>query len=65
MIKEIINFLSDRKILIGIGIGMIITSILMTAFGYNNISNDKIEEKARALGMHYEDECKVLFEGEE
>lgn len=65
MIKEIINFFSDRKILIGIGIGMIITSILMTAFGYNNISNDKIEEKARALGMHYEDECKVLFEGEE
>lgn len=65
MIKEIINFLGDRKILIGIGIGMIITSILMTAFGYNNISNDKIEEKARALGMHYEDECKVLFEGEE
>lgn len=65
MIKEIINFLGDRKILIGIGIGMIITSILMTAFGYNNISNDKIEEKARALGMHYEDECKVLFEGKE
>lgn len=65
MIKEIINFLGDRKILIGIGIGMIITSILMTTFGYNNISNDKIEEKARALGMHYEDECKVLFEGEE
>lgn len=65
MIKEIINFFSDRKILIGIGIGMVITSILMTAFGYNNISNDKIEEKARALGMHYEDECKVLFEGEE
>jgi hypothetical protein len=64
MIKEIINFLSDRKIIIGIGIGMIITSILMTAFGYNNISNEKIEEKARALGMHYEDECKVLFEGE-
>lgn len=45
---------------------MIITSILMSSFGYsNNISNDKIEEKARALGMHYEDECKVLFEGDE
>lgn len=45
---------------------MIITSILMSAAGYNdNISNDKIEEKARELGMHYEDECKVLFEGDE
>lgn len=44
---------------------MIIASVLMSAFGYNNISNDKIEEKARALGMHYEDECKVLFEGDE
>ena len=25
------------------------------------ISDYRIEEKARALGMHYEDECKVLF----
>lgn len=41
---------------------MIIASVVM--FGYKNndtISDDKIEEKARGLGMHYNDECKVLF----
>ena len=25
----------------------------------------EIEEKARNLGMHFSDECKVLFEGDE
>jgi hypothetical protein len=58
--------LTDRKILIGIGIGMVLTSILMFSYNYNKeLSNDKIEEKARALGMHYDDECKVLFKGDE
>lgn len=54
------------KILMGIGIGMILTSIIL--FGFNNrtqLSNSEIEEKARALGMHYSDECKVLFKGDE
>lgn len=45
---------------------MIITSIIMSVFNYGNkLSDDQIEEKARALGMHYENECKVFFdEGE-
>jgi len=50
----------------GIGIGMIFTSIIL--FGFNNntkLSDSEIEEKARALGMHYSDECKVLFKGDE
>ncbi len=45
---------------------MIITSIVM--FGFNNktqLSDNEIEEKARNLGMHFSDECKVLFEGDE
>ncbi|GAA0755242.1 MULTISPECIES: hypothetical protein [Clostridium] len=50
----------------GIGIGMVLTSIFMFGYSYNKeLSNDKIEEKARGLGMHYEDECKVLFKGVE
>ncbi|MBS5951859.1 MAG: hypothetical protein KIC47_16375, partial [Clostridium sp.] len=62
----IFNFLSDRKILMGIGIGMIITVILMLGVNYSGeISDANIEEKARGLGMHYNDECKVLFEGDE
>ena len=45
---------------------MILTSIIMFGNSYNNeLSNDKIEEKARDLGMHYSDECKVLLEGDE
>ena len=62
----IFDFLTDRKILMGIGIGMVLTSILMFGYSYNKeISSDKIEEKARGLGMHYDDECKVLFKGDE
>lgn len=45
---------------------MIITSVILSTFSYgNDISDDKIEERARGLGMHYEDECKVLFDEEE
>lgn len=45
---------------------MIITSVVMFSYEYNKaISDDKIEEKARGLGMHYDDECKVLFGGDD
>ncbi|MBX7279949.1 hypothetical protein K4H78_02335 [Clostridium chauvoei] len=41
---------------------MTLTAILMFGYQYNRtLSNDKIEEKARGLGMHFDDECKVLF----
>ena len=34
----------------------------MFSYKYEStISDYKIEEKARALGMHYDGECKVLF----
>lgn len=45
---------------------MVLTSVLMFGYSYNKeLSNYEIEEKARDLGMHYKDECKVLFEGNE
>lgn len=45
---------------------MVLTAILMFGYEYKGqISNDKIEEAARGLGMHYDDECKVLFKGDE
>ncbi|WP_300380946.1 hypothetical protein [Clostridium sp.] len=45
---------------------MIITVALMSSYKYNkNISDSEIEERARNLGMHYEDECKVFFKGDE
>ncbi|MBB6624250.1 hypothetical protein [Clostridium gasigenes] len=50
----------------GIGIGMIIASVIMFSYKYNSsISDDKIEEKARGFGMHYDYECKVLFGGDD
>lgn len=50
----------------GIGIGMIITSTFILGYNYKQeLSDAKIEEKARGLGMIYEDECKVILKGDE
>ena len=44
---------------------MILTACLSLGFNKTNQMTDlEIEEKARAMGMHYEDECKVFFEEE-
>lgn len=38
----------------------------MFAYKHNDtISDAEIEEKARAMGMHFDDECKVIFGGDE
>ena len=45
---------------------MVLTSIILFNNSYNiKLSNSEIEEKAKNLGMHYSDECKVLFREEE
>jgi uncharacterized membrane protein YciS (DUF1049 family) len=57
----LIDFLSDRKILIGIGIGMIIATLVMGGVKINlQMSNAEVEKKARGLGMDYPTEFKVL-----
>lgn len=44
---------------------MVLTSIFMFSYNYSKpLSDIEIEERARSFGMHYTDECKVLF-GEE
>lgn len=48
----------------GIGIGMIISTLILFLSGTNKMSNAEIEKAARAMGMHYEDECKVFFEND-
>ena len=30
-----------------------------------SVSDSQIEERARALGMHYQGECKAIFKGED
>ena len=58
----------DRKILLGVGIGLIIGVICM--IGYKStigLSDSQIEQRARDLGMIYKSEQKSIFnsEGEE
>lgn len=63
ILKDIFNFLSDRKVLIGIGIGIIIgTSVMIMSDRQQALSKAKVEEKAREYGMIYRDEVKVIFD---
>ncbi|KEI05714.1 hypothetical protein Y848_03250 [Clostridium botulinum C/D str. Sp77] len=59
--KNVVNFLSDRKVLVGIGLGIIISTLFMinTKIQFN-LSRYKIEMKAREYGMEYKDEHKVI-----
>ena len=55
----------DKKILFGIGIGLILGVIFMFGYKYTaNLSDSQIEEKARGLGMIYENESKSILKGE-
>lgn len=58
-------FLGDKKILLGIGIGLVLGVIFMYGYKYTNISDSQIEERARALGMIYESEHKSILKGED
>jgi hypothetical protein len=56
-----INFISDRKVLVGIGIGMIIATVFMLSVKINvNLSQAEIEMRARKYGMEYKGEHKVI-----
>lgn len=58
-----IDFLSDRRILLGIGIGIIIGTVFMTAVKFNVTMTDAaIEEKARGMGMDYPENFKVIYD---
>lgn len=55
----------DRKILLGVGIGLVLGVAFM--IGYKStigLSDRQIEEKARNLGMIYKSEQKAIFSGE-
>ncbi|MBE6065286.1 hypothetical protein [Clostridium cochlearium] len=62
-IKEFISFLSDRKLLLGIGIGIVmgITSMIGVKINYN-LSDYEIEKRARSMGMKYPEEVKVIID---
>ncbi|HAG45051.1 MAG TPA: hypothetical protein DCL31_19165 [Clostridium sp.] len=57
--------MADRKVLLGIGIGIIIGTIFMGFSKLNyELSDAQVEVKARALGMKYPDEVKIMIKDE-
>lgn len=64
--KYIFEFLSDKKLLVGIGIGIIISAVIMTGVKINyNVSETEIYKKAKNMGMDYPDNFKVIDKGGE
>lgn len=56
----------DKKILLGIGIGIVLGVSCMFWYKYTvSMSDSQIEEKARGLGMIYESERKSILKGED
>lgn len=59
--NQFLNFLFDRKIFIGIGIGMIISTFIIIGTKRDlNYDKATIEQKARGMGMEYPGEMRVL-----
>ncbi|CAB1242115.1 hypothetical protein ACFHWD_05900 [Clostridium sp. MT-14] len=64
--KEVFDFLSDRKLLIGVGIGILLATFIMSGVKIQyQMSKSQIEDKARSMGMQYPDEMKVINSGGE
>lgn len=60
MLQNIRILLFDKKVLLGVGIGILISTLCIMLFSNNDMSKAEIEKKARALGMKYASEMKVL-----
>lgn len=59
-------FILDKRVLLGIGIGLILGVIFMSYYQFTiSVSDSQIEERARGLGMHFDNECKAIFKGED
>lgn len=62
LVMVVKDTLFDKKVILGIGIGIMIATITLMLSSYNKeVSKSNIEKKAREYGMHYDNECKVIF----
>lgn len=52
----------DKKVILGIGIGIVICSMIMILTPREDISKFEIEKRARDMGMIYKDEVKALYD---
>ncbi|QCX32331.1 hypothetical protein FDN13_00710 [Caloramator sp. E03] len=63
--KKIISYLfKDSNFLLGLGVGIMISTLILSSFSYSQIPKYKIEMMARKMGMIYPDEIKAYFEGD-
>lgn len=49
----------------GIGIGLIVATLLMLTYAPRNIPKYQIEKMAKDLGMKYDDEIKAYFKNDD
>lgn len=52
----------DKKTILGIGIGFVISAVLLMSMPQNKISKSEIEKMARGMGMVYPNEIKALYD---
>lgn len=55
-------YLTDKNFLLGLGTGLIVSTLVLYSYGPINLSKATIEKKAREMGMKYPDEIKAYFE---
>lgn len=61
--KKYVSYLSDRKLLLGIGIGLVIGVTSMTGVKINySLSDYEVEKRAHSMGMKYPEEVKVIID---
>ncbi|KPU44709.1 hypothetical protein OXPF_17950 [Oxobacter pfennigii] len=52
---------SDKKVILGMGIGFVLASLIMMAAPKPKISDDELIRLAREKGMVFQDEIKALY----
>jgi len=60
MLPIIKDIFGDKKFSLGIGLGILIATLVISIFGADSMSKGEIEMKAREYGMKYPSEIKVL-----
>ena len=60
MLRNVKGILTDNKVLLGVGIGMLIATLVITLSTEDSMSKSEVEMKAREYGMKYPSEVKVL-----
>lgn len=62
-IKDIaISSFSNRSFVVGLGIGIIIASLVLSLYNPSKVSDAQVEKRAREMGMKYPDEIKAYFD---